>query len=286
MVLGFALIAASVIVSSAALVLSAAGRQISPGVMIIATLATAGVIVALRNVIARLVIGLLLRSADDGTSKESPKSDTQISESIAILMRGVDEYLASLDIESELTGERLALMFVLWSLLDNFRRMIAPWIEKVYILIHKHGIILAAYPEEAEEELDAIIDYDVEEDIEAIQAGNAIYVWIDYETFNLLVNEIGKTEELGDHIEVRTRRVVEILYTIAKKIYEAVNPGAPDELAAYTAYKTLKTLVEQGVIRMRIRLTNLQLERKDLWNRIRKQLEEEELEAHGKNPKN
>ena len=281
------MIAASVIVSSAVLVLSAAGRQVSLEAIVIATLAIAGAIVALRNLIARLLIGLLLRGAEEKASQETSKSDLQLAESIAILMRGVDDYLASIDVEGELSSDRLALTFVLWSLIDNIRKIVAPWIEKTYILVHRHGIILAAYPEEAEEALDAIIDYDVEEEIEVIQVDNAIYAWIDYDTFSLLVNEIGRAEEdLGERIDIKTGKVLETLYTIAKKMYEAINPGAPDELAAYTAYKVLKTLVDRGIIRTRMRLTNLQLERRDLWNRIRKQVEEEELEARGENPKN
>ena len=267
------LVVAAVIVSSAVAALVLAGRRVTPLEALTSTLVTASLIFALRDKIAQAMISILAREPEDELDDEY---------SLDTISMLVDPDESEIDTK----------VFVLWSLLDEVRKRIAPWIRRLVLAVHVGGTPMYTYPSSALAELainDVAIDPDSRIQVHVSQYGReeSLEVWISARDLALLTGQIRESDEnFGEKVVLRSAEAVRALYTISKKMYLAVNPGAPNDLAAYTAYKTLRGLEKAGIIHIPGGLHSVLLpEKTETRKLLRAQIEEEEKmlgEARGK----
>jgi len=274
-----ALIAASIVVTSAAVMLGMAGRPVSVETVFASILVLAGALVLLRNIIVRALVGLLIGWQHVAEEEEEPPG-AETEELLDAMLQSV-----RLALDSS-TGEEYAGRFIIWALIERIRERIAPWMRGTVIVFHDHGMPYDAYPEDLAAELaveDTVVEPRTEDDITVMIVDNVIEVWLSSAIIEKLRSEALRGEDAGEIFRVRSQEIAKILYKIGKEIYKALNPGVSEELAAYVAYKTLIQLEKEGVIKFEQKLSMFKIEKKDIILRIRKQIEEEESLNTGRN---
>ncbi len=250
--------------------LSFAGRSPTLTQVLVSILVVAGALFLAKNVIARALIGVILRQRTI-----EPFSDLED-----------DSIDAFMSISTEDEGN--IYRFVVWSLLDRIRKMIAPWTSRTVMVVHAGGVPYSSYPDDAINEL-ALEDVTIDPSHEIytiMPDDDTIEFWISYRVYAALKEaarrgfEVDDGEE-GEAIEVSDPKTLEAIYRIVKQAYKTINKGAPEELAAYIAIKTIIRLDREGVIKIRQPLAYILPEGipegRELRRRLKEQLEEEGL---------
>ncbi len=257
-----AVVVSSIIVSSAAIMLSLAGRSPSLTVILLSIFILAATLFTLRDLIARAIFSLLFK--------------TKLSELESIEQDPILREYEIFNNDEDNIG-----LFLVWSLLDRARQAILPWTEKLILVVHEEGVPHSSYPEADDVIIDDTLMEDIESRIQAVQVtDHIIELWIPTREYNILrslIESSGSEEYLGEAAIVLNYEGLKTLYEILKKIYLAVNLDASNELVAYNAYKAIQRLQHLGVIRIpQGLLAQLAFEERDTWLRVKAQLEEEE----------
>jgi hypothetical protein len=248
--------------------LSIAGRSPSWETVALSTVGLGFAIYLLRDVIIRAFFSMAMKAA------ESEQSSNNLDEN------GILNTFRSLVTADE---EGSISLFLVWSLIDAIRRILAPWTSKTVLAVHSEGIPYATYPEEALANLDGGEDeeIEVESGIKVIVTEDlGLEVWIDIESYHILKQTVEKAEneDVGEAVIISGVDELLTLYRIATAIYKTVNEGANEELAAYYGVKTLLLLAKKGAIRVPLNLWGvLRSENRELWARVEEQLREEGL---------
>jgi len=108
----------------------------------------------------------------------------------------------------------------------------------VKLVVVEDGVPIHVYPESGF----VVINDDYEEGVEAfIGEDGSLTVMIDLTTLAALASGMRD----GEALEVKTPEALEALYRLAKALSEAIH-GKGNPLNAYTAYKAIESLEEEG----------------------------------------
>ncbi|MCE4609293.1 MAG: hypothetical protein F7C36_02795 [Desulfurococcales archaeon] len=234
------------------------------------SLILASLITVLRRYIARLIIKIatyFMNSVDKTGMKEDNVIDLE------------DDYEEELfDI---LDGSEY--MYIVWSLISEVAKNVLRKNYDVVIIVTEDGYPIGYYP------LDILAMTDGEFEEISLPDNKPVKVIIDEENNRAMIVLNSKslmelvraakidTEEEGQSIAIKSLSSLRLLYLIAKEIYQAANPSAPNEIVAYISYKALRKLIDGGIIRIEKSLENkLPFESTETRLRILKQVEEEE----------
>ncbi|MEB3759523.1 MAG: hypothetical protein GSR81_01585 [Desulfurococcales archaeon] len=174
-------------------------------------------------------------------------------------------------------------MYIVWSLISEVTKNVLGKNYSVAIIVTEDGYPIGYYP------LDILAMTDGEFEEISLPDNKLVRVIIDEENNRAIIVLSSRslmelvraakndTEEEGQSIAVKSLSSLRLLYLVTKEIYQAANPSAPNEIVAYISYKTLRRLIEGGIIRVEKTLENkLPFEPTETRLRILKQVEEEE----------
>ena len=234
------------------------------------SLILASLITLLRRHIARLIIktaAYFMNSLDNTHMKKDNNVDLE------------DNYEEELfDI---LDGSEY--IYIVWSLISEIAKNVLGKSYDVVIIVTEDGYPVGYYP------LDILAMTDGEFEEIDLPDNKPVKVIIDEENSRTMVVLSSRslielvraaksdTEEEGQIVVINSLSSLRLLYLVAKELYQAANPSAPNELVAYISYKTLRKLIDRGIIRIEKTLENkLPFESTEIRLRILKQVEEEE----------
>lgn len=160
--------------------------------------------------------------------------------------------------------------FQVWALAKSLAERMTRRRVEVQLVVTDEGVPVYVYPENSLVEIG-----DEEEDTISATAGEGgvINVTVDGGSFAALARSVRD----GERLEIKTQDALEALYRLAKALSEAIH-GRGNPLNAYTAYKAIENLEEEGVISIDPDLkARLPLEDDETRSRIREQVRQEKL---------
>ncbi len=174
--------------------------------------------------------------------------------------------------------------YLVWVLLKDITKTMLKKDYEVILVTADDGYIVGYYP------LDILVVAEMDLDEITPSKGKTVEVTInDEDKLVIIVVEEEKLIELiksakldsdedeGTRLVIKDEYSLKILYEIIREIYLAANPSAPKEIAAYIAYKTMKNLMEKGVIDVPRTLEKmLPFEPPEIRSMVIRQIEEEE----------
>ncbi len=180
--------------------------------------------------------------------------------------------------------EDSAYTYLVWVLLKDITKTVLKKDYEVILVTADDGYIVGYYP------LDILVVAEMDLDEITPSKGKTVEVTInDEDKLVIIVVEEEKLIELiksakldsdedeGTRLVIKDEYSLKILYEIIREIYLAANPSAPKEIAAYIAYKTMKNLMEKGVIDVPRTLEKmLPFEPPEIRSMVIRQIEEEE----------
>ncbi len=224
-----------------------AGRQLSVEAIAAIFIASTILVFALAKYIAGLIVRAILNVVNEP--------------SLEVLDFG-EEYL---DINEDQ-------LYYAWMLVNRIVREAAPHARTVLVTIDT-GELQYEYPEAAYEE--TVKNVDSTGRVKAILYGDgAVRIVLDTDAAVRIAKAVEKGG--GEKAVVADEETLVTLYEIAKKAYK-VTYNASEDIAAYTAYKTILKLVREGVVEVPGNMLDiLPFEAAELRERIIAQVKEEE----------
>jgi len=246
--------------------------------ILVPSLILSSIITILRRRIALLIIKIatyFMSSVDRSRIKE---------DDIVDLMEDYEEELFDI-----LDGSEY--MYIIWSLINEIAKNVLRKNYDIVIIVTEDGYPIGYYP------LDILAMSDGEFEEISLPDNKSVKVIIDEENNRAMIVLNSKslmelvraakvdTEDEGQIISIKSLSSLKLLYLIAKEMYYAANPSAPNEIVAYISYKALRKLIDEEIIKIDNSLENkLPFESAETRLRVLKQVEEEEsLLSNNKN---
>ena len=220
------------------------------------------VIAAILGGVLGAIAGVVFASRASGSDEEKvSESSTETS-----AYSSLDE-LMGYDVAApiEFSGEDL---LKLWALTKSLvEKLSSRPLETAIVVVSEEGVPEAVYPDDAPVFID---DEEDAYDITAVLEEGWVIAVLPLEAAAIILNSID-----DGLLRVKSEEELHILYMLAKKLAYAL--GQKHEIAAYSAYKALLKLVNEGVIVMSEDMARLlPLEPEEVRRRVREQVKLED----------